>query len=217
MQYLYGTVQEPRIRCLIQFQNHIDGTALKRAIDLSIGAVPLLACVFDGRRRCWENHAFTADDIFRLIESPEENETFPLKVLLTSIDCIHEPQLKIFLVRNAKRDTLCAIINHMICDGAGFKKYLYLLCDLYSKCEQNPDYSEKPELSGKRNLNQLLQNFSFTEKLKILFSKSVFGEPDPSMILPIKENSMTPEISIARLKKETFCAIQSFAKENMRP
>jgi NRPS condensation-like uncharacterized protein len=39
MQFFYGAVQEPRIRCFIRFQDHISETALKRAVNLSIGGV----------------------------------------------------------------------------------------------------------------------------------------------------------------------------------
>ena len=61
-------------------------------------------------------------------------------------------------------------MNHMICDGAGFKDYLYLLAELYTGLERDAEYS--PELqSGPRNAGQLFAGMNMREKLKILFSK----------------------------------------------
>ncbi|GEM_PF-5968854 len=37
-------------------------------------------------------------------------------------------------------DKMCLIINHMVCDGAGLKEYLYLLADIYAHLENDIDY-----------------------------------------------------------------------------
>ena len=50
MQYFYGTVQKPLIRCYTRFNGHMNENALRRAINLSFSAVPLIGCCFD------ENH-----------------------------------------------------------------------------------------------------------------------------------------------------------------
>lgn len=213
MQYFYGAVQEPRIRCYIKFQSRINESTLNRAVNLSLGAIPILGCIFDKKHHCWKDCAFTADDIIRVIEVSKGDESTALKLLLTNIDISREPQLKILIIREEKHDTLCIIINHMVSDGAGFKEYLYLLCDLYSKCDKYSDYNTKPKPLGRRNLNQLLQNFSCKEKLKILFSKSSHNIPDSAMIMPIKGDSTNPLIVITRLEKDQFCTIRNFAKE----
>ena len=41
------------------------------------------------------------------------------------------PQLRLCLLRG-ERSALAVTMNHMIADGAGFKEYLYFLCDCYS-------------------------------------------------------------------------------------
>lgn len=211
MQYFYGTIQEPLIRCFVQFSGHLNESALKRAIDLSVVEFPLIACCFDEKSICWRKHDFTADSIVHLIEVCGEDGAAARKLLL-SINCTSEPQLKIFLVRGDKFDTLCVIINHMVSDGGGFKELLYLLADLYSKCEKDANYHAVLQPFGKRNLNQILQNLSFKKKLGILFSKAQSQKPDPLMILPIKGGPLNPILIIHRIEKEQFYKIQSFSK-----
>jgi len=214
MQYFYSTVQQPLIRCLARFNGHLNESALKQAIELSIGALPLITCCFDEKAHCWRKHDFTADSIVHPIEAHNEKESAAGKLLLSSIDPTCEPQLKIFLVREKNCDTLCIIINHMVSDGAGFKEYLYLLANLYSECEKGPRYHAKPKPLGKRNLNQLLRNLSFREKLGILFSTTPSHKPDPAMILPIKGDPSNPFVVIHPIGKEPFARIRSFTKSS---
>ena len=214
MQYFYGAAQEPLIRCLVQFNGHLNESTLKRAIDLSIAEFPLIACCFDEKSHCWRKRGFTADSIVHSIEVRGEDGAAAKKLLLSSIDRTCEPQLKIFLAREDKFDTLCVIINHMVSDGGGFKEVLYLLADLYSKCEKDADYHVKPQPFGKRNLNQLLQNLGLKKKLSILFSKTQSQKPDPAMILPINGDPSSPILVIRRIEKEQFSQIRSFAKSS---
>jgi len=214
MQYFYGAAQEPLIRCLIRFSGHLNENALKHAVDLSIGALPLIACCFDEKVHCWRKHGFTADNVVHPVEVQNEDGAAVKKFFLSSIDRTCEPQLKIFLAREEKLDTLCVIINHMVSDGGGLKEYLYLLADLYSKCEKDAGYHVKPQSFGKRNLNQLLRNLSFKQKLGILFSKAPSHKPDPAMILPIKGDQSSPILVIRRIEKERFAQIRSFAKSS---
>ena len=214
MQYFYGATQEPLIRCFTRFKGHLNEGALKQAVQLSISAVPLISCCFDEKAHCWRKHGFTADSIVHLVKVHNEDGSAARKLLLSAIDRTCEPQLKIFLVRDEKSDTLCVLINHMVSDGAGFKEYLYLLADLYSKCEKGTGCHAKPQPFGKRNLNQLLHNLSFKQKLGILFATAQTHKPDPAMILPLKGDLSNPFVVIRRIEKEPFARIRSFAKSS---
>ncbi len=211
MQNFYGMVQEPRIRCYVRFHGHISETSLKKAVQLSVGAIPELNCRFDEKRHCWEKRSFTAEDMVHLIYVSGKDEISQFSYLLTAIDHTCEPQIKILLLRDEKHDTLCIIINHMVSDGAGFKQYLYLLCDLYSKCERDVKFSKSPEPLGRRNLNQLLKNLSFEEKLAILLSKSNFGKPDPAITLPLTGDSSHPILCRTWIEKEQFDIVRHLA------
>ena len=214
MQYFYGAAQEPLIRCLIRFSGHLNEDALKHAVDLSIGALPMIVYCFDEKAHCWRNHGFTADNIVHSVELQNDDGATVKKLLLSSIDRTCESQLKIFLAKEEKHDTLCVIINHMISDGGGLKEYLYLLADLYSKCEKDAGYHVKLQSSGKRNLNQLLRNLSLKQKLGILFSKAPSYKLNPAMILPIKGDLSNPFVAIHRIEKEPFARIRNFAKSS---
>ena len=212
LQYFYGMVQEPRIRCLLQFKSHLDIATLKKAVDLSLPAVPQISCIFDERRHNWEKQGFTAEDIVHCIKLDPKNDRE--KWLLASLDPTCEPQLKLFLIREKDKDTLCCIINHMVCDGAGFKEYLYLLSDLYSKCKKNAEYATQSEPPGKRNLNQILKNLSLKEKITLVFAKSEGDKLDPSLLVPIQGNPKNPMLVLSCIEQEPFERVCSFAKSN---
>lgn len=213
MQYFYGAVQEPRIRCLIRFQGAVSETVLKRAAGLSIGAVPLIGCIFDDKHHCWRKRGFTGEDIVHVAKYTDESDDAAFLFLMTGIDHTREPQVKITLLRGKTDDALCIVINHMVCDGAGFKEYLYLLGELYTRCEKGEDLVQ-PVPVGRRDLGQLLQNLSFGKKLRILFSRPHFSKPDPTMVMPAREDSSTPMIVTASIEKDQFDKVRCYAKNS---
>ena len=54
---------------------------------------------------------------------------------MQEIDEWHGPQMKIALFKASGKDILCVIMNHMICDAAGFKEVLYRPASLYTALE----------------------------------------------------------------------------------
>lgn len=212
MQYFYSDVQKPLIRALIRFSGHMNETILKKAVCLSINVIPLINCCFDEKDHCWKKRKFKADDIVHVVEVQEGDDDPTEKLLLSSVDIMKGPQLRIFLVRKMKYDVLCIIINHMISDGAGFKEYLYVLSNIYSQFQKNINFSTKLYRNNKRNLGQLLKNISFKEKINILFSKSDSHKLDRGLILPLKGDKSKPFVVIRCLNKEYFLKIRNFAK-----
>lgn len=216
MQYFYGAVQKPLIRCLVRFSGHINESALRRAVDLSISAVPLISCCFDEHSHCWRKRGFHSGNVLHTIEAEAENgsEKAAQKALLSPIDFAREPQLKIFLVKTKEKDCLCIIISHMISDGGGFKQYLYLLAGLYSKCAEDPAYCEPPAPLGRRGLGQLLQNLSFRDQCAALFAEMDSAKQDPAMRLSLKGDPSSPLIVIRRIEADSFVRMKRFAKIN---
>lgn len=214
MNYFYHTVQEQFIRQLTRFDGHLDIGALKRAVDLSIRSVPLLSCCFNTKTHRWQERNFTADDIVHVVEVQSREENSCEQLLLSAIVFSREPQLKIFLVKGPDCDTLCVIINHMVCDGAGFKDYLYLLSDFYSKYKRNPTYSDIPPRKTDRSLRQLLRNLSRKEKLEILCSKSDTPKLDASLILPLEGGNGHPFLALRRIEPQSFRKLKGYAKNN---
>ena len=171
MQYLYGAAHDPLIHGVIWFSEQLDIAALKRAVTLSLSAVPMLRCCFELKaiRPHWADRSFTGEDIVTLVEA-QGNESQQIQQLLSvTIDIFREPQLKLSVLRKDASDTLCVIVNHMVCDGAGLKEYLYLLAGLYTKCADGEEICAPAPHS--RGTGQLFKRFRFVEKARIFFLK----------------------------------------------
>jgi NRPS condensation-like uncharacterized protein len=172
MQYFYGSVHEPLIHALIRFSGSIDEAALKKAVTLSMDAVPPLRCCFNttGRRPFWEDRGFTGEHIVRCVAAEISDDLSQAKKLLAeTIDPEREPQLKIHILRSKTFDTLCIIMSHLVCDGSGFKEYLYLLSRLYLACANG---ETTPKLyAAPRGTGQLFKSFNLPQKLRIALQK----------------------------------------------
>jgi NRPS condensation-like uncharacterized protein len=215
-QYLCQAVYEPLIRCRIDFSNHIDENILKKAVSLSLDAAPLINACFDGRafRPRWIKRNFTGNDIVFVVEAGLDTNKQVVNLLSSNIDFTAEPQLKIHLIKRTDGDTACIIINHMVCDGAGFKEYLYLLSDLYTKCKNNEAIS-LPEYHH-RGIGQLFAGITLAEKIGIIRSKykaydsSTEREQDG---VAFEQGANTPFMETYVIPKENLLQIKVFAKE----
>ncbi|MDR3645833.1 MAG: hypothetical protein P4M02_12255, partial [Clostridia bacterium] len=108
-------------------------------------------------------------------------------------------------------DTLCAMINHMVCDGTGFKEYLYLLAGLYTQCAGNTDYST--ELAcGPRDARQLFSRFSLTERLRIFFSDSGLSAQKDLMPYALQGDKANPFFVTLPVSREELTGAHTFAK-----
>ena len=107
------------------------------------------------------------------------------------------PQVKACLL-SSNKDSLCILMNHMICDAAGFKDYLYLLCSLYCNLLKNPDYKSNYLLNGDRSINVINNLFSFKDKFKTLMfqGKESNGFIDLNFPMSTSEESQTFYINI---------------------
>ena len=170
-QYLCADIYDPLIRCRIDFDGFIDEAMLKRAVMASLQTIPMVACSFGGGccRPRWNDKGFDAEDMVRVLKVSKAAETDVLKCLSAGIDFANEPQLKILIVRKHAGDTLCIIISHIVCDGAGFKQYLYLLSELYTKLKNN-EPAVIPAFF-QRDIKPLFANVTLRERLKILRSE----------------------------------------------
>jgi NRPS condensation-like uncharacterized protein len=216
-QYFAKPGYEPLIRCRIDFANHIDADILKKAVTLSFNAIPLISCRFDdtSRRPRWIEKKFTGDDIVHLVNAHHDTDEQITGLLASDIDFATEPQLKLYLVRRNDGDTLCAIINHMICDGAGFKEYLYLLSKLYSDCKSRGD-APVPEYNS-RGIKPLFADITLAEKIRIM--RSSYDAYDSSITteqagVAFEEGADSPFMQTRAIAPDDFAKIKNFAAQN---
>lgn len=215
MQYFYSSKHEPLIRCIINFKGHIDEGVLKKAVDLSAKALPIILCRFEitNEKPHWRYAGFTSDDVVKTVKAGRDIESDTEKLAISVIDVFSEPQVKIFILSGEVSDKLIIIINHMVCDGAGFKEYIYLLARLYTGFTQNNSNSEDL-ISFDRGLSPLLKSFTFQEKIKILSSKTELKKQKNDLVLDFEGDKTNPFIEKRRIAPESFLSIKNYAKKN---
>lgn len=123
-----------QIRAVISFSAEIDAQRLCGAIRQTFASIPLLCCRYvpGPGGGCWDDHASYGDaDLLTLTCAPEGEAD--LAALLADIpDQERGPQIRAHILRQPHGDTLVLIVNHMVCDGSGFRAYLSLLAQAYS-------------------------------------------------------------------------------------
>jgi NRPS condensation-like uncharacterized protein len=160
-------INDRTIRFAATFSGNLDFACLRKAVGLSAEAFPLLRSGFKVNKvgASWEVGDYPVDAMAELTET-EDADAAVWGALLKEADEINGPQLKISVIRCGETDTLCLNINHMICDAAGCKEYIYWLSSIYENVRKKPDF--RPEaLTGKRNLGQIVKTFSWTDRIRI--------------------------------------------------
>lgn len=215
MQYFYRAVHEPLIHARIQFDGHLDETTLKKAVTCSAGVIPLIACCFcpSAWRPHWEPRQFAGEDMVHVVETRTANEQEQFRLLASGIQITAEPQLKIYLVRSPEADTLCILMNHMVCDGAGFKEYLAVLSGLYTKFCSSSEVSPQAG-SGSRSAGQLLKGLSITEKIKTACLKYDLSAQKEQALYPLQGDKGNPFFVIRRLQRADLNQIRNYGRQH---
>ncbi|MDE6586419.1 MAG: hypothetical protein K2K80_07055 [Clostridia bacterium] len=158
MQYINTKYHEPFIHELIEFEGVLNTAKLTVALDSLIKVFPLLKCRYDSQRNVFvENDALTGKDL--LVIDDTTNRTNLLTESLNS----NERLIKLTLSNNL----LVITVSHLVCDGSGFKKLIYLLCDFYNG-KAGGDYSALMN----REFSYLTENLKLksSDTMKMLFS-----------------------------------------------
>lgn len=204
-------ITDHTMRFVAKFSGRLDLDRLNKAVNLSSEAFPLIRSRLNENRYRprWEDGNYLANDIVYFVESTSISEIVT-RFLRESVDAFCGPQLKIAVIRSENTDTLCILINHMLCDAAGFKEYLYILSEIYMDWESKSEY--KAWTMGNRKIEQIYQTFSFRDRLKILFSKSN-GTPDPTEF-EFEEAAGSPFAELRMIPREQFTRLKIYAKEH---
>lgn len=212
MQLLFSRFNDHQIHCVMRLDTHLDENRLMCATDRLIEAFPLIRSRFVESRRepYWEDAGFTAKDVV-FLRRTESMEAEIQKVICSVTNVSHGPQLLVYLVRDKNSDSLCVIINHMLCDGMGFKKLLYLLSSIYSKLKDNPGYKPSPQ-NGDRSERQVLHAFGMRSKVKILSQRYGLSRHDDSVVFGLEGNIANPFIVTHTITRQHFLMAKSFAK-----
>ncbi|MGA2577580.1 MAG: hypothetical protein ABSH24_16290 [Bryobacteraceae bacterium] len=157
-----------QLHCVLKFDSGLDPQVLQKAVISSIQAVPILGTRYiDGGRPRWTS---VGPEEFREAFIVARTEAEFEEFVVSRIDESQGPQVKVCLLGSSP----CAValtMNHMICDAADFKRYLYFLCEIYSGLIADPAY-RPAGIAGDRSMRGVLQFFGMREKFKSLFSQS---------------------------------------------
>ncbi|MBF2554884.1 module of peptide synthetase [Listeria marthii] len=201
------------LHTVLTFDNHLNIDVLKKAVMQSTQKLPLLLCHFKETKKgaFWQESVFSAVDLVFLVET-QTPETEVNRALVKKLSTENGPQICLTIVRTETADQLVIIMNHMLADGAGFKEYLYVLSELYSKMLENPDYQANLSL-GSRSLNQVFEQFSRKE-IKSIFTEKTTQKAVHNPSFPLKGDPKNPEIIWTKVSKTNFSQIIHYAKEH---
>jgi len=205
-------INDHTLHFLASFNGKLDMMRLQKSVDLSAEAFPLLKCRFNEgtERPYWEYCSNTTKEMLTLIET-EDAETAVNQFLVSEIITPTGPQIKLKVIRDTNADTLIVVMNHMLCDAAGFKDYLYLLSSIYNKIREDADYH--PSALGSRRLSQITGRFSWKDRIKILLSKNDMSTHDPAK-LKLEGDLSNPFIEIRSIPKEVFLNLKEYARNH---
>lgn len=214
LQYLFKVemINDHTLHFVTAFSGKIDVEQLKTAVNISASVFPLIRCRFteSEKRPYWEDCDYTADEMVSFLDTDNSQKRVD-DFVCTEIDAFVGPQVKLVLIRSGDNDTLVVLMNHMLCDAAGFKDYLYLLSDIYSNLKEKPDYC--PKVSGSRRISQVVKSFSTRKKLGIFATKNDMSIHDTTSF-ELTGDLENPFIEKRKIPRELFYQLKAYAKKH---
>ena len=195
------------LHSVIKFRSHFDEIVMEKAMKMLLKTVPILSSVYihDDKNPYWESVDISKwKDLIIVVD----NEVNFNRFTTSKIDGIMGPQIKACILK-ADQDSLSIVMNHMVCDAAGFKECLYLLAFLYSKIMENSNYCLDFEINGERSFKKINSQFAFAEKLKtILFENKENNQSDGYKFPLSNDKNIEPFILSYELGSDRYAAIR---------
>lgn len=215
LQFLFKTYKfnDHNLHCIIHFNGNLNKIALKKALAMTLNVVPILSSKYieDVKEPYWEKvDSSDFRNILTFVNNKNEFNSF----MTSRTNEATGPQVKACLL-SSNKDSLCVLMNHMICDAAGFKEYLYLLCSLYSNLMKNPAYTTNHLFNGDRSINVINNKFSFKDKFKTLMFEGKESNGFINLNFPMSSScEIKPFILTYEIPKDRFLSIKKYCKNN---
>jgi NRPS condensation-like uncharacterized protein len=212
MQLLYDETgfNDHQLHCEIGLGSRLDEAALEKAVMLSLASIPILATRYSARpgRAVWES--VSGGDLERAFAATEDNAAFEFERTYRIREEIG-PQIRLCLLRR-ERSALAITMNHMVADGAGFKDYLYFLCETYSRLRSDPGYVP-PVIDGDRGLGGIMSAFGPLAKLGAWLGQKKDSNRAGRFSFPLTaEGEPHPFISTRVVGREKVDALKEYCK-----
>jgi len=197
------------LHCVLRFEHGPDPEVLKTSVIASIEAIPILGLRYiDGAKPRWTS--LDASDFgraFILTTAQMEFEEF----LVSSVDESVGPQIRVCQL-DSNPFAVALKMNHMICDAADFKQYLYFLCTIYSELAANAAY-RPAKIIGDRSMRGVLRRFAMSVKLKSLLMQSKDNNRSGNHRFPLSEGGdVRPFILTRLLERKRVAALKDYCR-----
>jgi NRPS condensation-like uncharacterized protein len=216
MQFFFQKYNDHQLHCAISFKEQLDFECIKKAVFFTMKILPLLNSRFvEGHvRPYWEVIDTVIDDVVTFTDNSNVKDEID-SFLTGKTDEFKGPQLKVRIVRSSNKDTLCIVMNHMICDGAGFKEYLYLLGSIYTNLRKDSTYEPEYKTGGSRSLSQIFRQVNTLDKLRILLIPHRLSKHNSGFFFSLSGDSFTsPYILRYKLNSDRFHILKEYGREN---
>jgi NRPS condensation-like uncharacterized protein len=215
LQYLYEVTKynDHQLHCVINLADKLDAGTMRKAVSLLLQTVPMLSCVYrhnDGDAYWEDVRVLMTGEAFTVVNNQADFDRFTTSKTNEATG----PQIKVCLFSSDK-DALSIIMNHMVCDAAGFKQCLYLLADLYSNLMQNPDYLPGYIIDGNRDFEKVISEVSLRNKIKALLCYREDSNQSGRHTFPLSQDEITgPFILTHELPEKRYTVIQDYCEKN---
>ena len=211
IQLLYETNEfnDHQLHCVFRFERGPNPEVLKRSVIASIEAIPILGTRYiDGARPRWTSlDPSDFSRAFVLATTETEFEEF----LVARVDESVGPQIRVCQF-DSKPFAVAFKMNHMICDAADFKQYLYFLCNIYSELATNLTYRPRT-INGDRSIRGVLRRFAMSVKLKSLLTQSKDNNQTGNQRFPLSEGGdVRPFILTRVLGRDRVAALKHYCR-----
>jgi NRPS condensation-like uncharacterized protein len=198
-----------QLHCVLRFDHGLNDDVLKRSVIASIEAIPILGTRYvAGARPRWTSlDPKNFNRACLIARTAAEFEEF----VASRVDESLGPQVRVCILRSMSY-AIALKMNHMVCDAADFKTYLYFLSTIYSRMIVDPAY-RPASITGDRSMGCVLQQFGLLVKFKSLLMQSKENNLTGDVRLPLSEDGeMRPFILTHKLGREKTAALKDCGK-----
>ncbi len=227
MQLLYHETgfNDHQIHCEIRLAGGLDETRLRRAVRLSLASIPILATRYRAQsgRPAWES--LPESDLERAFAVADDEAVFESEKTYR-IREEEGPQVRLCLLRG-ERGALALTMNHMIADGAGFKEYLYFLCECYARAGEGAGESEGESegeracagsspamrIDGDRGITDLMRAFGAGAKIRAALTQGADSNRTGKLAFPFDEGGeLHPFIATRLISREKVAGLKAYCR-----
>ena len=164
VQLLYDTngFNDHELHCVLKFEHGLEADILKKSVVASIEAIPILGTRYvAGAKPHWTSlDPKDFGQAFVIARTEIEFQAFAV----ARVDENVGPQIRVCLLDSGPV-AVALKMNHMVCDAAGFKSYLYFLSKIYSEMRNDPAH-RPTAMAGDRSMRAVLKHFAAGVKFK---------------------------------------------------